>query len=206
MIISVRELAKRYFNELIFKKLTHSFSSGESYAITGPNGSGKSTLLKVLSGVVPQTKGEISFQNREKVIGPDDWFKHIAFISPYLELLEEFTLREFLEFHSNFKSISKGYSIDEIISLSFLSEARNKQIRFFSSGMKQRLKLTLAFYFENEIIFLDEPTTNLDSQGFEWYQKNIEILNGQRLLFIASNQLKEYEMCSKSLNILDYKE
>lgn len=198
-------LSKKYFRELIFKNVSIDFEQGQSYAVTGPNGSGKSTLLKVISGMIPQTSGVLKYISDGKESDPDHYYRHLTFISPYLELIEEFTLKEFLSFHFKMKMYKEGFNIDNLLNFAYLEDSLNKEIRNFSSGMKQRLKLALAFCGNSEVVFLDEPTTNLDVKGFNWYREGVKNHLSDRLLFIASNQLKEYEGCNAVIDIMDYK-
>jgi len=203
--IKTSDLSKKYYRELIFKDFTYDFKIGDSCAVTGPNGSGKSTLLKVLAGIIPQSSGKLEYILKEATVDPDQYYQHLTFISPYLELIEEFTLLEFLKFHFQLKEFQTGFDIDSLLEFTYLQDARNKEIRNFSSGMKQRLKLSLAYCSNSEIVFLDEPTTNLDEKGVEWYNQGLKNHLNNRLLFIASNQLREYETCNMIVDIMDLK-
>ena len=203
--ISTSSLSKKYFRELIFKDISQDFFQGQSYAITGPNGSGKSTLLKVLAGIILPTSGKLDHIKDDKKIDPDYYYRNLTFISPYLELIEEFTLKEFLNIHFKLKDYKEGYNQEKLLNYAYLEDSLQKEIRNFSSGMKQRLKLSLAFCGDSAIVFLDEPTTNLDEKAVEWYKEGLKKHLSDRLLFIASNQLKEYESCDSIMDITDYK-
>lgn len=181
------------------------FQQGQSYAVTGPNGSGKSTLLKVLSGIIPPGSGSLEYREDNQIVEVDHYYRHLTFISPYLELIGEFTLKEFLKFHFKLKEFASGFDMEGLLSYAYLEESIDKEIRNFSSGMKQRLKLGLAFCGNSPIVFLDEPTTNLDEKGVEWYKEGVKKNLSNRLLFIASNQLKEYESCNTVIDIMNYK-
>lgn len=205
LTIQVNQLAKRYNREWIFKNLTHTFHSGKTYAITGPNGSGKSTLMQVLWGQLPQSSGTISYTINGKSIPIEEVFNHVAVATPYMDLIEEFTLHEQLEFHFKLRKPRTGYSIDSMIDKLYLSDSRDKQIINFSSGMKQRVKLGLAFYTDARMIFLDEPGTNLDETAFAWYRENLErYASGDNLIFIASNQKNEYPADAEIISISAY--
>ncbi|WP_323757396.1 ABC transporter ATP-binding protein [Roseivirga sp.] len=205
MRIEVENLGKKYAREWIFRKLDMEFDSQFSYAITGPNGSGKSTLLQILTGVFLPTEGIISYFKRDETILEEDFYKHLDIVTPYLELIEEFTLDEFLKFHFQFKQLSEGVSIDDFIQHVYLEKDRDKQLQNFSSGMKQRLKLGLAFYSQSPICFLDEPTSNLDAQGIAWYLTHVKKALDKKLVIISSNQKYEYDFCDKVVSIPDFK-
>lgn len=206
LTIQADQLAKRYNREWIFRNLTHTFTAGKTYAITGPNGSGKSTLMQVLWGQLPQSSGKISYRMGGQTIPADEVFNHVAIATPYMDLIEELTLCEQLEFHFKLRKPRSGYSIDSILNKLYLSDSRDKQIVNFSSGMKQRVKLGLAFYTDAQVVFLDEPGTNLDETAFAWYSENLKstILNNC-LVFIASNQKNEYPAGSEIISIATYK-
>jgi len=205
MTIAVSNLGKRFNREWIFNGLTTEFKSGNTYAITGPNGSGKSTLMQVLWGQLPASEGTISYSMNNLEILPDEVFQHLTVATPYMDLVEEFTLKEQVEFHFKFKRPGAGLTPSVIISKMQLVDATDKYIHQFSSGMKQRLKLGLAMFSETVALFLDEPTTNLDSPSAYWYMENLMEIMGKKLIFIATNQLSDYPANTPTINLADLK-
>ncbi|HEX5155020.1 MAG TPA: ATP-binding cassette domain-containing protein [Parafilimonas sp.] len=205
MQISLTNAGKRFSREWIFRNLTWQFLSGNSYAITGPNGSGKSTLLQILSGALALNEGNSEWKSDGLTILADKVYLHIAIAAPYFELIEEMTAKEFLTFHSSFKTYINDVSIASIIQEAGLLNAADKQIRFFSSGMKQRLKLAQAIFSDVPAILLDEPCTNLDAPGFELYYRWIDNYCKNRLVIISSNDKNEYHFCDHQINLQDYK-
>lgn len=204
--IITQNLGKKFRNEWIFRNVNLEFHDGNSYTFTGANGSGKSTLLQVLSGFMPHSEGTVSFQDGEKTLEVDSFYQHISITAPYLELIEDFTLSELLAFHIKFKPLRDGLSISQFIDFIELPQAKNKEIKYFSSGMKQRVKLGLSFLSDCEILMLDEPTSNLDNNACNWYLKNVQEYSQNRLLLICSNQPTEYEFCDKVYSIHDFKQ
>lgn len=203
--ITAYELGKRFNREWIFRNLTFNFSAGNTYALVGPNGSGKSTLLHVLWGQVPPSTGTVQYTQNNSEISVEQIHRHISIATPYMDLIDEFTLLEHVEFHFKLKKIRNNMSIENILDRMNLAHAKDKYLSNFSSGMRQRLKLALAFFTEADIIFLDEPGTNLDRQAFAWYIHELNALPPAALIFIASNQPAEYPETSIVLNITDYK-
>ncbi len=203
--ITTENIGKRFNREWIFRNLSFNFTSGNTYAITGPNGSGKSTLLHVLWGQVPASAGIIRYSQFDTEISVEQIHQHITIATPYMDLIEEFTLLEQLQFHFKLKKSRVDMSIETMLDRMNLTQSKDKSISNFSSGMRQRLKLALAFFTEADIIFLDEPGTNLDNQAFAWYLKELQSLPTSSLIFIASNQPAEYPEQSVVLNIADYK-
>lgn len=205
MTIQLQSAGKRYRLDWIFRGLDFSFEKGQRYAVLGPNGSGKSTFLKVLSGHLSLSKGAILFENQRKKVEPDEVYRHISYAAPYIELIEEFTLEEALKFHASLKPLLPNFSPAKLYDLLALPRARSKEIRFFSSGMKQRVKLALAVCSDTPVLLLDEPATNLDVQGVDWYKNLVAEYAADRLVVIASNDPHDAEFCPVHLNILDYK-
>ncbi len=205
MEIKLINLGKRYNREWIFRKLDYTFIGGNSYAITGSNGSGKSTLLQVIAGSTMHNEGTIEYINPsiEKNISAELFYKNIAVVAPYLELIEEMTAAELIKFHRTFKELKS--TDHEILTAIGLSESSNKQIRYFSSGMKQRLKLGLAFFCNTEVIMLDEPCTNLDASGIQLYHRLIQAELGRKTIIVCSNDRTEYDFCEKIIEIEKYK-
>lgn len=210
MKISVSELGKKFNNDWIFRNLSFDFFSGETYAITGNNGAGKSTLLQILAGAVVPSKGKINFSINNIEIEADKIYRHISISTPYLELIEEMTAEEFLNFHKNFKPFLSGMSLTDILEIVGLKNALHKQIRYFSSGMKQRLRLAQAFFSQSSCLFLDEPCSNLDNQGFELYNFLINNYGLDRMIIVSSNDPREYNFAKTKLqmdmNIREWKE
>ena len=199
--ISLQKAGKRFNKDWIFKDLDYSFEMGQHYALIGNNGSGKSTLLQTISGYATLSKGKIEWgdYNTETI------FQQISVAAPYLELIEEFTTIEQFEFHNRFKPFRKDLTTAKMIEMIGLKAATDKQIRYFSSGMKQRLKLALAIFSETPILLLDEPCSNLDKEGYALYHDLIRNYAMHKLIIIGSNDTQEYDYCTKHINLLDYK-
>lgn len=205
MDIKLENIGKKFSNEWIFKNLSFTFKGGKKYAITGFNGSGKSTLLQVTSGLVPANLGTIQYQVNGNEVSEDAVYKHVYITAPYIELIEEYTLSEAIDFHVKFKPFKNGMSKEDFLSLIYMEKETDKFIKQFSSGMKQRLKLGLAFCSQSDAVFLDEPTTNLDEQGIQWYLAMVSKLEPTKLVIISSNDDREFGFCDEILAVNDYK-
>ena len=185
--------------------MDYQFLEGNSYAITGTNGSGKSTLLQIIAGATLHSEGKVEyFTAAQNEIAPaENAYKQIAIATPYLDLVEEMTAREFLTFHNNFKPFTVSFA--EMLIAVGLQKAADKQIRYYSSGMKQRLKLAQAFFSHTSVLLLDEPTTNLDEEGIEVYKHLWANHTANRLVIVSSNDKTEYLNCTAVIRISDYK-
>lgn len=180
-------------------------------------GSAKYTVVNRQSSIVNRERsipvahaqnrqsGYVGVSADEKEVHVDKAFNYISIAAPYLELIEEMTLLEFMQFHGRFKPLLPGFSIPDIISEIGLNAAAHKQIRFYSSGMKQRVKLAQAIFSNVPCILLDEPCTNLDAAGFELYHHLVKEYCNNRLVIVSSNDEQEYKFCQEKISIMDYK-
>jgi len=205
MTIQVNQLTKRYNYQIIFKNIEYTFEEGKTYAVLGPNGSGKSTLLKVLSGFLTPSKGSVVYTHQNTVIENSEVYNQINYAAPYIQLIEDFTLDELLQFHFTFRKLLPSINLEDFKNILQLKKVKGKFLNEYSSGMKQRVKLALALLTDSSLVLLDEPLTNLDDAGADWYNYLIEQYLGNRLIIVASNRLDEYAFCGEQLNILDYK-
>jgi ABC-type multidrug transport system ATPase subunit len=207
MQIELKQVSKRYRYEWILKKMDYQFLATESYAVLGHNGSGKSTLMQMLSGFLSPSSGRIIFSENNKILDINQVYKCVSFAAPYTELVEELTLEESLQFQQKFKHFVAGLTVNSVLELLQLPKtAKNKPVQFFSSGMKQRLKLALAILSDTPVLLLDEPTITLDTQGISWYRKLLQdYALGKKLVIIASNVEEDVRGCNRKLDILEYK-
>lgn len=204
MKIELTAAGRRFNQEWIFRNFNYSFHSAGKYAILGPNGSGKSTLLSVLLGSLAPSEGTIRY-TAEKEIPIAEVYNRMSFAAPYLDLVEEFSLQETIAFHFQFKKFYPGMDAAALMDLLGLEKSQDKALKYFSSGMKQRTKLALACCSDTPLLFLDEPTSNLDKQGMAWYQELMDRFAVDRMVFVGSNQENEYAFCDHRIHITDYK-
>ncbi|MBK9329362.1 MAG: ABC transporter ATP-binding protein [Sphingobacteriales bacterium] len=205
MTIQLENISKRFGFEWIFKQVNFQFESGGKYAVVGPNGSGKSTLLKIVSGGLVPTSGKMHYSiPHKRVTDFEAASKEIVFAAPYISVIDDFTLEEMYDFHATFKKMNCE-SKEEFYAVSQLGMHKNKYIKNFSSGMRQRLKLALAFLTLSQVLLLDEPTSNFDTKAIDWYLSLIESYSDDRLVIVGSNQEYEYSFCTNTLIVSDYK-
>ncbi|MDQ3072974.1 MAG: ATP-binding cassette domain-containing protein [Bacteroidota bacterium] len=203
MQIDLIQAGIRFGNSWVARNITYTFKQGCTYALLGNNGSGKSSLLQLIAGNHTPTEGQVEFEDNGKKIPPERFFKSISLVAPYLSLPEELTVSELLNFHSHFKK--SFFSAKEITEFIWLDKDRSKEIRQLSSGMKQRLKLGLGFFYHSSVLLFDEPITHLDSKGIEWYEGLIEKYTYGRTIIVASNQHREYGFCAEIIDLESYK-
>lgn len=205
MQITLSDIGKKFNRQWVFKGVNLEILSQQSLALVGNNGSGKSTLIQIIFNFQTYSKGSINYWLNQKLLTEEELVGKISLAAPYLELFEDFTLIEMLQFH--FKLIPKqaDISLEEMISNGGLGGQENKAVKYFSSGMKQRLKLLMAIYADTPLLLLDEPCSNLDNQGIEWYRNLVQTQLKKRTIIIASNQLFEYDFCDSTLSVHDFK-
>ena len=201
MEVTLKGLSKRFGGHWLFKDLNLQFTAPGCWAIVGPNGSGKTTLLQIIAGLLLPSQGTVEHKIHQQNIQAENWYRHLWLAAPYMELLEELTLKEMLTFHFQLKPPGSSYSAEELAQACHLEGSFHKPISKFSSGMKQRLKLALGVYSDLPLLLLDEPTTNLDRQGFEWYHRQITRLLDKKLIIICSNQPAEYDFCQQIVDL-----
>lgn len=204
MTVELDDIGRRFNQEWIFRGLSYQFDSGGNYAILGPNGSGKSTLLSIILGNLSPSSGQISY-NKNQGFAAEQIYRHVSFAAPYLDLIEEFSLQESLDFHFQFKELMSGLQKRDLLDLLGLARSQDKPLKYFSSGMKQRTKLVLACCTASPLLILDEPTSNLDAEGMVWYQRLIREFTAQKTVIVGSNQESEYSFCNHFVQISDYK-
>ena len=201
MNITVINAGKRFNRDWVFRNLNLALKSGMHYAITGNNGSGKSTLIQCIAGALYINEGSINYEISDVAIKSENQYEFISICAPYLEVIEEMSAIEFLHYHSNFKPFKKGIDPIFILTEIGLLKSKDKQIRYYSSGMKQRIKLAQAFFSDTPILLLDEPCTNLDQKGIDLYNYLISTYCTNRLVMISSNDKTEYKSCSEEIKV-----
>jgi len=204
--IQVKNAGKKFGREWIFRKVDLEIKPTEKIVILGLNGSGKSTLLQAITGYLTLNEGSVTYSINQQNIEDEQQYKLISLASPYLELVEDFTLQEQIEHANIYKPFLNSLSIAQVVELSGLAAHKDKFIKLFSSGMRQRLKLTLAILADVPILFLDEPTTNLDATVIDWYKNMITTYAMHKTIVVCSNSIKEeYGFCERIITMEDFK-
>ncbi len=206
MDIEVENISKSFLHHIIFRGVNLSIAEGSKWALLGGNGSGKSTLLKVLASSLSPSSGTVSYTSNGEVLTPSEIVKNISFSGPYLDVIEPFTFPELIAFHQKFKPFEDGITAKDVLEISQLTPVAKKKISGYSSGMKQRVKLSLAILSKTPVLLLDEPHTNLDAKAIQWYRETMEKYASEKTVVIASNRIEEeYFMAENTLEVNDFK-
>jgi ABC-type multidrug transport system ATPase subunit len=204
--IQLNNISKKYINEWVFKNVSLTINPSQKLVVLGSNGSGKSTLLQTIASFLIPSKGDLSWTNGTEKIEDELIYKHLSMASPYMELIEDFTLTESVEHQKKFKPFLNNFSSKEIIDIMQLQHAENKYLKNYSSGMRQRVKLGLAVLADCPVLLLDEPCTNLDAKSIQWYENLVKEFAFQKTIIVCSNTVKEeYFFCDTSVEIEKYK-
>lgn len=202
--LTADNLNKNFGKKNIFKNLNISLKANDSLSITGKNGSGKSTLIKILAGILNQSSGDIKLTEGDKIISKQNFYRYIGLVSPYLNLYDEFSAYENLQMVAKVRGISEDL-INPAIERVGLFSRRNDLVKIYSSGMRQRLNLAFSVLHNPFLLFLDEPTSNLDAEGIKLVEEIADEFKKNKILIIATNDNFEKSLCSKDINIDNYK-
>ena len=183
---------------------------GEVFGVLGPNGAGKTTMLQMLATLLPMDGGEAQIFGVDVKKHPHVVRQLVGVTGQYASVDENLTARENLYLFGRLLGINKVKSrstAEDLLGRFGLVDAGDKQIKYFSSGMKQRLKLALAFLADTGLLLLDEPLSNLDAAGYEWYHEMMGKFLGNRILIVCSNNVTdEVRYCTRHINIENFKQ
>lgn len=202
-LLQINGLGKEYDYRWVFRDLHLELRPDMVCAISGANGSGKSTLLQIISGFVSPSEGSCELMRDKEAVDPDNYYRQVAIAAPYMELPEELKLAELVRFHLTFRNARTEPG--QWIEASGLSRAALQQIKYYSSGMKQRVRLMLAFFSDTPLLLLDEPTSNLDKAGIQWYEEMLAVHRKGRIVCIASNEDKDFHHVAREIKMEEFK-
>lgn len=203
--VILKNIGKKFSNQWIFKDISLEAQAGDVIGIIGYNGCGKSTLLQIISGYIEPSEGRVEYFINGEKIHNENMYCFMSYAAHYLDLIEEFTINEMISFYFNYKS-KKTVTINDALQNSQLHLSQNKKLKYFSSGMKQRAKLILALFADAPVLLLDEPMSNLDKAGMEWFKNMFDELAKNKIVFMCSNRIQEeIAFCNKTLNVETYK-
>lgn len=205
MEITLAQVGKQYPSGWVFKDINHTFTSNSITGIRGKNGSGKSTLLKIISSSLTPNEGELFHKKDGAVIKREEIPTKVYHIAPDIQMIDQLSIQETLNYHFSFRSIVPNKSIDQLLDFIWLKDFKNKKLNALSSGMRQRLQLGLAFFTDSDLILLDEPTANLDQDGIELFHQLVDGYSLNRTIVIASNEQRDFKHCENIIDILQWK-
>ena len=198
-ILTTKELGTNFKHKRVIDQINLNVPTGKIYCIMGPNGAGKSTLLKIISGIEKPTEGVITFKGKDwkredlKVIG---------------SLIEEPGLFDNLTVEENIKLKLKLHRVEnknqeQILNTLGFGDHNQEKVKGFSTGMRQRLGIALAFMGNPDLVILDEPTNGLDTFGIHELRELLMLEKKQgKTIIIASHMLSEIQKVADRIAIL----
>ena len=189
MILQITELSKSFYQSSVFNKFSLRVESGERVGLTGPNGSGKTTLLKMISGIMSFDSGEIDVGEQKVHSENLDSRKNLYYIGHSIGLYPGLTGRENLDFIAKLYEKSSSKNSDILTKVGLIS-SKMKNVKFYSHGMRQRLKLASALLIDPDLLLLDEPVTGLDSDGIKLFENiMLDWTHQEKTIMIVSHDL-----------------
>ncbi len=197
------DLGKRYDKRVIFRGIEGEAEPGSVLALTGPNGSGKSTLMSILCGLLRPSRGTVQYLDGQGEIARSEWRLHLGVVAPGMSVYEELTARENLAFFARVRGLRQdGASIDRLIERVGLDPERTTPVVGYSTGMRQRLKIAQAILSQPDVLFLDEPGSNLDPAGQDWLEAWVTAFAAEgKTIVLATNDRREMEWGSQRVEL-----
>lgn len=190
-----RNLGKRYDQRVIFRGIEGVAEPGSVLVLTGPNGSGKSTLVSILCGLLRPSRGTVQYLSGQSEVARPEWRLHSGVVAPGMSVYEELTARENLLFFARVRGLKTGRAgIDRLVERVGLDPERTTPVAGYSTGMRQRLKIAQAILSEPDVLFLDEPGSNLDPAGRDWLEEWVVAFAAEgKTVVLATNDRREME-------------
>ena len=197
MGIIIKDLTKKYGNQLALNKVSFSIEQGEVVGLLGPNGAGKSTLMKSITNAIIPDNGEILVNNSSVNTNPIETKSQIGFLQENNPLYMDMYVKEFLQFVMNIRG-EKKQRVDEVIELVGLTPEKNKKIHQLSKGYKQRVGIAQAILSKPQILILDEPTNGLDPNQIIEIRELIREIGKDTTIILSTHIMQEVEaLCSR---------
>jgi len=200
--VEAHQLSKSYGKHTVFKDLSFAVASSV-VGIAGRNGAGKSTLLKCIAGLLKPTSGMVTWVNgNEHEMTQEELKKRLGYAAPYISLYEELTVTENLSFLFDVRNENDRGQIDDVLQRTGANPFKNSLFGSLSTGQQQRARIAAAIVHQPDILFLDEPGSNLDEKGRVVVNDLVnEFRNRKRLLILASNQTYELDLCDSIIDL-----
>jgi heme exporter protein A len=190
--LSFHDLAKRYNQRQVFSGLSGSISEGHVLAITGRNGAGKSSLVRALCGLVRPSAGKVTVSLDGAELPPAECRAQMGVVAPDISLYKELTALENLAFFSEVRGLGARLpELEAMVERVGLAGRGKDLVGEYSSGMVQRLKYAQALLHHPRLLFLDEPTANLDEAGSAMVAAIIADQKARGILVLATNEPEE---------------
>ena len=206
-IIIVRNLSKRYGESMAVSDVSFSVKEGDIFGFLGHNSAGKTTTVNMLTTLLEPTRGSASIAGFDIITQPITVRKNIGYVPENVQLYENLTCFENLEFFAKISGIEHPkVRIMEVLRLLNAASYANKRVGELSKGMRQRIGLAQAIIHKPKVLFLDEPTSGLDPMGVKELRDTIIALNEQEgiTIFMNTHLLSEVTKTCKTIGVLNH--
>ena len=189
--VALQGVSHTFKGRTVFDPVSAHLSVGGECLIRGANGSGKSTLGRIIAGELTPTIGNVRWSSSQDELDAEVLCTLSQRVSPVSSLHPQLTIAELIAFQGQFRPWAVPKAAEDLLNKAGLSNHMHKAYHDLSSGMQQRVKLTLALASQTGLIVLDEPCANLDASGVTWYREAIQKIRGNTTLVVCSNDRKE---------------
>ena len=204
-MIKVQNLVKRYGSNYALNDVSFEIGEGEIVGLLGPNGAGKSTAMNILTGYLSSTSGEVYINGVNILDDPIEAKKNIGFLPEQPPLYPEMTVFEYLNFVYELKNceLDRAAHIDEIISVTKLTEVKDRLIRNLSKGNKQRVGIAQALIGDPKVLIFDEPTIGLDPKQIIAVRTLLRTLARRHTVVLSTHILAEVQAVCERVIIIN---
>jgi bacitracin transport system ATP-binding protein len=204
-ILKTANLSKDYKNKKAVNKVNINVKKGDIYGFLGQNGAGKTTTLRMIMGLIKPTEGEVFLFGQKVLKGQNSHYSRIGSVIETAGFYPNLTAFENLEIHRRLMGVTNKNYLEEALELTGMTEVKNKKVKGFSLGMKQRLGISRALLHKPELLILDEPTNGLDPVGIKEIRKLILDLSMRQKItvLVSSHILSEIEQIASTIGIIN---
>jgi len=204
-MIELKQIAKQFNQRQVINNLNLTIKEGEIVGLLGPNGAGKTTTVRMIAGVLPPSKGQVSINGIDLFDEEKKSKTRIGYLPENNPVYDDMTVEELLIFWANIKAMDKSSQsqrIKEVIKKTGLADVYYRPISELSKGYRQRVGLAQAILDKPDILLLDEPTEGLDPNQRREIHDLITSLGKKRTVIICSHVLSEItRMCNRIIII-----
>ncbi len=204
MSLEFQSLCKNYGSNTALNNFSATLDNG-IYALLGPNGAGKSTLINILAGLIPATSGSITYDGEDTLKMGERFRSLLGFMPQYPGFYPDFTAKQLMLYIAQLKGLKKSKAkaeCEKLLGEVNLTDKKDKRIKSFSGGMKQRLGLAQALIGEPAILILDEPTAGLDPKERVRFRNLISRLSSQMTVIFCTHIVSDIETIANEVLLL----
>ncbi|RKP56941.1 ABC transporter ATP-binding protein [Cohnella endophytica] len=203
-IVAIADLSKAYRNNRGVRNITLELRRGDVYGLLGPNGAGKTTLLKLMTGLIRPDSGSIALFGRSIGESFESAMNKVGCMIESADFYEYTNAVDYLKLVARFYPNLRREAIMQTLEQVGLSPYAHEKIKFFSTGMKQKLALAAAVLPDPELVLLDEPTNGLDIEGIVLFREMVRRLSSERgiTFLISSHMIHELEQLCNRIGIV----